>query len=91
MGAYVNPPTGTKEDWLALNARELTRAEAELHTDFENDLLVVLVQNAAFSAAGVAFSPGEKDVFLNTCNREKRYFQAPKSLLLLASNLVDYL
>lgn len=92
MGAYVNPEKGTKEQWLEANGEEIDEVRAKAHGDFANTLLVVCVQNPAFSAAAIAFNIIEQNEFLSPMDmRRKRYFLVPKVLLLPVSNLEDYL
>lgn len=86
MGAYINHPDKTKEEWLRDNALEISRGRALEHNDFDDLLLVVLVRNPAFSAAAIAYSPSEKTVFLEPRDpRPRRYFIAAKDDLLKVS------
>lgn len=80
MGYYINPPTGSKEDWLVKNAKSVTPAEAR---DFYKDcdhppavVLLVLVNNGAFTACGVAYSPGEAAAFQRPEDPRPKLFYA---------------
>ncbi len=55
MGTYINPPFGSKEEWLILNG-DVT--EPVLPTE-EGKTLVCLVSNPMFSAAAVIPDDGE--------------------------------
>lgn len=87
MGAYINPKNMTKEQWLAENAIEveISGDTPELIRQVLLDekipyshLPVVLVDNGAFTAAGIAFSKGELMAFTDKRDmRPKRYFIAP--------------
>jgi len=92
MGAYVNPKgSETKESWLAANAQCLSVREARDHNDFENEFLIVLLDNGSFSAAGIAYSKEEKEVFLDpTDSRPKKFYKASKEKLLPISELQRY-
>lgn len=92
MGAYLNPQSTTKEHWLSMNAREVSRAQAASWSDFNDDLVVCLVHNGLFTAAGIAYDQRELNDWLDqTDPRAKRFFVAPKEKLLEASNLKNYL
>ena len=79
MGYYVNPSTGTKEQWLHENAKPISNAK---DFDFNSDsLLVCLVDNGAFTAAGIAYDARERDAFMITDGRPKKWFSVEKSKL----------
>jgi hypothetical protein len=60
--------------------------------DFEEVLLVVLVKNATFSVAGIAYDPTERDVFTDRDEKRPcRFFLVEKAKLLPESNLAFYL
>ena len=86
MGAYINPPNMTKEEWLKENA-----APIENPNDFDetqNMLYICLVDNGI----AIAHNRKELEVFSNPNDtRPKSYFVALKSELLKVSNLKDYL
>jgi hypothetical protein len=62
MGYYVNPPVGTKEDWLRKNGIELSTPPNPDETK-EGFLPVCLVDNGHMTAAGIAYSPDEVRAF----------------------------
>lgn len=69
MGYYINPPTGTKEDFLKEFGTPITRDEA-LKFDFGQDSLpVCLVDNVTFTAAGIAHCPREVEAFMETATK----------------------
>lgn len=78
MGYYVNPPTMSKEFWLAQNGT-LTGGPCEI-TPLE--LPVCLVNNGMFRAAGVGVSPSEVEAF-NQPNdpRDRVWFKVPREAL----------
>lgn len=66
MGAYVNPKTMSKEEWLSRNGTAV--GDNDLVPPFKffevaDSLPVVLVDNGAFTAAAIGF-----------CEREYEYF-----------------
>jgi hypothetical protein len=71
MGVYVNPQDMSKEDWLALHGQILL--DPPKWEDIEEGKLpVCLVQNAFFSAAGIAFSESELACFSNPSDPRPR-------------------
>ncbi|MCK5610162.1 hypothetical protein KAR91_50275 [Candidatus Pacearchaeota archaeon] len=78
MGAYINPEDITKEDWLTDNATEyLTIAEAEKAAKDSEGMIVVLLDNGPFTAAGIVFSDDELVAFTHHDDmRPKRFFVA---------------
>lgn len=92
MGAYVNPKKGEKEDWLRENGKQIPAIEAQNHKDFEENLLVTLLNNGPFTAAGICFDQRELNEFTKSSDtRPRMYFLVEKSKLLKVSNLKDYL
>lgn len=92
MGSYVNPEKESKESWLTRNGKIIPLAEARIHKDFTNIFLVVLVDNLAFSAAGIAYDQIEVNDFTDPLDRRPRTcFLVPKESLLLVSDLGHYL
>lgn len=73
MGCYINPTNMTKDYWLYSQDEGTDEAPA---WDFvPKDMLpVCLVQNAEFSAAGVAYNEAERDDFAREDGRPKRWF-----------------
>ncbi len=83
MGYYINPETGTKEEWLAANAR---RIELSLiknwRFDIEQELPICLVDNGIFTAAGIAYSSSEIEAFMETGKiRPTQWFAALRNRL----------
>lgn len=73
MGAYINPPDMTKEQWLAEHGKLLNDAPPR-HDVLLGHLPVCLVQNPAFSAAGIAFDERELKAFTAPDSRTKIWF-----------------
>ncbi len=75
MGIYIDPKDGsTKEDWLAKFATEVNSVVWEELP--KGTLPVVLVENAAFTAAGIAYDKRELLVFQSPDPRPTRWFIA---------------
>jgi hypothetical protein len=75
MGAYINPPNMSKEQWLSENATEVPFVDWDLP---EGYLPVVLVDNGPFTAAGIAYYRQELKAFTDESDqRFKRFFIAP--------------
>lgn len=82
MGCYINPPHQAKEIWLAHNAlEELTEGQVRGRKWTEDPLVVCLVDNGAFSAAGIAFSLNELQIFLSRDHRPKLWFLVERKKL----------
>jgi hypothetical protein len=60
MGVYIDHPSMPKEQWLAWNAIPCTMKEAKEHEDYQDVLLVTLLDNFYFTAACVIYRPEEK-------------------------------
>lgn len=90
MGCYVNPQTGTKEEWLAENAQEMSGPPHwGQGFDPKEQLPVCLVDNGPFTAAAVAYCERELEDFnLPTDHRPKRWFMAPVKELNYVSDLL---
>lgn len=75
MGYYINPTTSTKEAWLKENAKAITRTHAE-NFDLSNreQALVVLINNGAFTAAGIAYDNNERAALMYEDGRPRNYF-----------------
>lgn len=101
MGCYVNPPSITKEEWLEKNGLlvgRMNQGQEDLVPTFSgfpsHHLPVILVDNAAFTAAGVAYCPQEYDSFLLPSykdSRPKLIYSVEQDKLLEVSDLKDYL
>lgn len=92
MGCYVNPQDQTKEAFLAAEGRPVTQEEAG-RTDFDSgaELPVVLVNNGAFKAAGVAYEREEFDAFAYPDGRSKQWFMVSRAKLFEVSDLAGYI
>ncbi len=93
MGVYINPIDGTKnEAWLKKHGAEITLKEAKAHKDFTDRLLVVLIDNYLFTAAGIAFDKREQTAMLDDWEeRPRKFFIVDKKELLKVSNLAEFL
>lgn len=96
MGAYINPPNRStdagKIAWLHAHGKPLTREQAVLHDDFEDNFLIAVSHNYHFITCGIAFDKREKETFLDESDmRPRAYFVVPKEELLKVSNLSHYL
>lgn len=82
MGAYVNPPNQSKEEWLEENGVQISRGAAKrISNNIEDgpteELAVCLVDNGPFKAAGICFEPREFEAFSQPDDhRPKKWFKA---------------
>ena len=83
MGYYVNPPSGwTKERWLRQYGQRVS--DVPTFDDSKKTLPVCLVDNGAFTAAGVAYSQRELEAFNRpNDNRPKEWYVVPTEMLLV--------
>lgn len=85
MGLYINPPTQSKEDWLAQNGSIVGEAPPTLIKSFDHVrtlLPVCLVDNGAFTAAAIAYDQREFDDFRRPDDhRRKLWFLVPVTKL----------
>ena len=81
MGYYINPKTGTKEQWLAENAKPISHSEAKNFDFTKGHLPVVLVDNGAFTAAGIAYDHAERDEFMRPDGRPTKWFTVERNKL----------
>lgn len=89
MGAYINPETGTKEDWLKGHAIQWSPDKLWDDTP-EGHLPVFLVDNGPFTAAAIAYSEQEFDYFAADKTRQAVRFVAKITDLMDVSNLNSY-
>lgn len=74
MGFYINPPDVTKEEFLTEHGKHITKDQAAKHDCSSDSLVVVLLDNnGAFSAAGIAYEPGELEYFVSDRPNDKRH------------------
>lgn len=74
MGYYINPPDMEKEAFLRQKGRLLTDKEVRNFPFGEGEFPVCLVDNGAFTAAGIAYDLLERDSFLREDGRPKQWF-----------------
>jgi len=92
MGAYVNPENVSKEQWLEENGKEVSQHWASTHDDFLEQMPVCLINNGLFTAAGIAFSKDELEVFLSPDGRHKTWYVVDVHKLYdVSPELVDYI
>lgn len=86
MGSYINPRDQSKEAWLKAHAQEIESPPAweDVPAGY---LPVCMVQNPGFTAAGIAYSPTEYEVFKTPDNRPKKWFIAKTEELKAVSDL----
>jgi hypothetical protein len=91
MGCYVNPPGGSKEEWLRDNATKVNGIgiEAPVWNEIADDELpVCLVDNGPFTAAAVGFSEQEMNDFDDPDDdRPKMWFTVKVEKLFEVSDL----
>jgi hypothetical protein len=92
MGIYINPKDGEKQAFLSLHGKSISVQDARLHDcdrDREN-VVVCLVDNVAFQAAGVCDSNRERDAFdLPEDRRRKKWFLVQLCCLTEQAGLSD--
>ena len=98
MGAYVNPPDMTGEEWLekhgVLVECDLSDGKRPAFSEVAGDgvLPVILVDNGPFVAAAIAFSEPEYTEFTAPDNpRPRKMYVVEVEKLLQVSNLKKYL
>ena len=89
MGAYINPKNETKEDFLSREGTEITQQQAE-NEKYPGNMVVCLVNNGMFTAAGVAFNQSEINEFAAPDGRFKRWYRVEVEKLLKVSNVEKY-
>lgn len=80
MGYYINPTNMSKEAWLKANATMITESAAKEHKAGDK-LVVCLVDNDIFTAAGIAYNDKERDHFARPDGRPKLWFLVDKDKL----------
>ena len=83
MGYYINPTDCTKEAWLQQNGTEIPPMTAKELVEADGEQMpVVLVDNGAFTAAGVAYSAGALMAFFGPHDhRPKRVYAVDREKL----------
>jgi len=84
MGIYINPTDMTKELFLAMHGLEIRKTVVSWPPKADH-VLVCMVNNGPFRAAGVANSQEEMQVFLRDDPgdyRPKRWFVVPAEMVL---------
>ena len=91
MGAYINPPVRSKEQWLAENADRISKPKS--FDEIPNDkFILILVDSGMFTALGVAYNENEFTVMVtNDDPRDRTFFYADRELVKTVSNVNDYL
>lgn len=76
MGYYINPRDMTKEEWLDTKAIEVPNPPPvyKVTSDKGEMVVVCLVDNGAFTGAGVCYSQQELEYFMMPDGRPKRWF-----------------
>ena len=86
MGFYINPPEGTKEDWLLRNG------QAMISPDWpppEGQVLVCMVDNGPFRAAGICYDKSEWEEFTAPDSRSKEWYLVPREKILTVCPSVE--
>jgi hypothetical protein len=79
MGLYINPPNESKEAFLRREAKELPLPPATL---IPGKVIVCLVDNAVFKAAGVCFDQSELEAFAYPADgRRKQWYSIDREKL----------
>lgn len=96
MGIYINPPNGTKEEFLSLHGIDCTLQAEQARSLATVGLppsfaLVCLVQNPSFTAAAVIWSEREFQAFHDpTDMRRRMWFMVPAAMLKDVSPIMRY-
>ena len=89
MGYYINPQTGSKEEWLSENALLCSQTTAG-NVDYNKYFPVVLIDNSMFTAAGIAYDKKEFEEFtLLEDHRPKKFFICSKEKLIPFCSLLS--
>ena len=88
MGVYINPRDMSKEEWLAKNACQILSRAPETHREGDK-IVVCLIDNGRFTAAGVAFDERELKDFAREDGRPKIWLRVPLAKL-HELNLANY-
>lgn len=89
MGSYVNPKSETKESFLEREGKLVDSPSWKNKP--ENTLPVILVCNAFFTAAGIAYSERELQVFLDPFDfRPKKFYYVDINKLAEVSDILEW-
>lgn len=94
MGAYVNPQNESKEHFLEREAQEIQWDNKPTFEQVpEKYMLVVLVENSGFTAAGIAFSKREYEIMTdpNESRRRRLFLIEEKKLHRVSLELKSYI
>lgn len=94
MGCYVTPDNEEKEAFLEREGREVTSDHISQNYKFikeGGELPVILCDNGAFTAAGIAYTEREFERFVRYDNRPKRFFIVSIDKLKKVSDIEGYL
>lgn len=83
MGFYINPPNMTKEEWLRRNGEMIDPVTAQSHSVGER-VVVCLVDNGLFTAAGIAYDDKERDDFCRPdigVQRRRQFYLVPRDVV----------
>lgn len=81
MGYYINPPDTAKEEFLQVHGRAIARTQAASHDFSGPDLPVCLMDNGAFTAAGIAYCKEEVTEFLQEDGRRRSWWLVSREKL----------
>jgi hypothetical protein len=82
VGYYINPKQCSKEYWLESFGTRITEHDAKAHSATRgNTLVVCLVDNGAFTAAGIAYDDRERDAFSRPDGRHKVWYLVNRDVL----------
>lgn len=85
MGYYVNPKNESKESFLSREGELITTPQ---WPEDSTKVVVCLVDNGFFKAAGICFSRNELNAFTDPSDRRQRsYYLIDKSKLYVVSNI----
>jgi hypothetical protein len=90
MGYYINPLSGTKEEFLEREATPFTMSKEVRYADIEPDkALVCLMNNGPFTAAGIVYRQRElEEMTLPTDLRPKKWFTISRDKLWAVSSIL---
>lgn len=80
MGYYIDPKDMSKEEWLIRNGQRVSQSDAKQHS-IGDKVLVCLVDNGVFTAAGIAYCDRDRDAFLHPDPRPKHWYLVKRELL----------